>query len=405
MLRRANQRLAAHAGVRQVEAVLRADAAAEAADRAVRAFWRRVLPLTRLAPHEAHGAGVRAGWLLALLRQEATLAVGWKLLTLAQDTYRQAAKTAAQVLPLDALAAAVVMNARGGLREDVTVADLLAPIRDHEYSREELAGLIFDPPTDEFARAIIYATGWQDRIASGTKLGQPEKIAAVLAGGIAAGRTRQELVRDLTPLVDGVRSSARRIARTEGLRVATEAQLAAHQQFGDLVIGYQIHATLDENTRPEHAARNGTVYWVRPKAGQFGLDAMPRPPREPDGTTAWNCRCYLTPVLANPGTTLPHDASLEPDPATYSEWFGRADERRRRLAVGTRRYGLVQDLVGRAPTWADFLDPDTGRLLTQAELRAESEAARLARVERARKLIAERGLDLRRASQAGTLSS
>ena len=50
----------------------------------------------------------------------------------------------------------------------------------------------------------------------------------------------------------------------------------AHAQLGDLVAGWQVHATLDERTRPEHAARNGTIYWLHPKAGQKGVGEMPR---------------------------------------------------------------------------------------------------------------------------------
>jgi uncharacterized protein with gpF-like domain len=73
-----------------------------------------------------------------------------------------------------------------------------------------------------------------------------------------------------------------------------------------LLIGYQVHATLDQHTRPWHKQRDGTVYYKNPGPGQKGMAQMPNPPDEaadprerPPGTphTAWNCRCYLTPVL------------------------------------------------------------------------------------------------------------
>lgn len=86
--------------------------------------------------------------------------------------------------------------------------------------------------------------------------------------------------------------------RHESIPVSGDEQLDMHERHaGDLIIGYQIHAVLDEQTRPEHRERDGTVYYRDPGPGQKGMDEMPRPPREADGNMAWNCRCMLTPVL------------------------------------------------------------------------------------------------------------
>lgn len=160
-----------------------------------------------------------------------------------------------------------------------------------------LLSLLFPAPTPQRVDQIIYTSGWQERIRSGTGLADPLHLAQRLATGLSLGRSQEEIARDLLPAVQHVQSSARRIARTESMRVAQQIQMDQHEQLGDLVIGWQVHATLDENTRPEHRARDGTIYWLHPKPGQPGLDQRPDPPQEADGTMSWNCRCFLTPVL------------------------------------------------------------------------------------------------------------
>src|SRR5271165_2967652 len=83
-----------------------------------------------------------------------------------------------------------------------------------------------------------------------------------------------------------------------------------------------------------------------------------------------------------------------PNPAVYSEWFAAAPENRQRTAVGTRRYSLVQDLVG-TPAWEHFVSPETGGLLTVPELRGESPEARTERVAKVRAISARRREQLR----------
>ena len=79
-----------------------------------------------------------------------------------------------------------------------------------------------------------------------------------------------------------------------------------------------------------------------------------------------------------------------PDPAVYSDWFAQADDRRRKLAVGAARYATVAERTGGRPGWEDFLDPQTGRLLTTTELQQEEVMDRVRRSEDVKRLIAER---------------
>jgi SPP1 gp7 family putative phage head morphogenesis protein len=159
------------------------------------------------------------------------------------------------------------------------------------------AGVLVKAPDRETVSRIVYSSGWLKRIAAQSKLASPEAIAAIVARGYSEGKNVKQIAADLLPVLQGVQSSARRVARTEGMRIAHEIQFATWEQMGDLVIGYQVHSVHDDHVRPEHKKRDGTIYYKNPKAGQKGIDEMPRPPIEADGSVAHNCRCYLTPVF------------------------------------------------------------------------------------------------------------
>ncbi len=396
-MRRATERLAARAGCRQVEAALRADRAAAAAERAGAALWRRVL--SAIAARDARGVADLLEALPGMLRR----AVAGELAATAAWGHRTARRALAGEVPRAVLRALAVCrlghHPHRQLRESFDWLDLLAPLRGilGNVSLSNILDLLFPAPSPERIERVVYAGDWQTRIRAGSGLADPAAVAQRVATGLALGRTQQQIARDIRPAVQGSLSAARRIARTESMRVAGAVQMDAHASLGDLVVGYQVHATLDERTRPEHRARDGTVYWARPRPGQLGYDAMPQPPQEADGSMAWNCRCTLSPVLAEPG---PDEGAAQlqpppsPEPLVYHDWFAKASERRRRLAVGSRRYDLVRNLSGEdAPGWEHFLDTDTGRLLGADALRGESAAERVARLAATRELLAARRAD------------
>ena len=399
--------LAARAGTRQVEATLRADRAAAAVQRASLPIWRALLALAKGGQYSRQQAHRLAQSLPRILAGEVakqskvTAAWGWKTAT----------ATIRGSLPRAVLArAALRRNLRPlRLREAIDFTDPLAAFRDGTtpYTDADLADLLFPAPTQDLLDRVVFATGWADRLASGTGLGDPQVIADTISNGLAGGQSQQQIATALRPLVQGVVSSAKRVARTEGLRVASAVQMAAHSQLGDLVAGWQIHATLDERTRPEHAARNGTIYWIHPKAGQLGTDVMPHPPHEADGSLAHNCRCYLTPVLREPDEPGVFDPGvfdpekLTPSPAVYSDWWAKADQRRRELAVGARRLATVQ-ASEKSPEWEHFIDPETGSLLPVDTLKEESTADRASRLARGREATRRAREQIRAVSTTGT---
>lgn len=160
--------------------------------------------------------------------------------------------------------------------------------------RFDYSKLVIQPPSFAELAAIVGPAPYRL-----SKLFDSEKTTNIVWRGIAQGKDRREIGKELQKVFSGDAASARRVARTEGLRVATFTQIAVSEQIPELITGYQILATLDSRTRPEHRARHGTIYHREPTGNQKGFNEMPRPPLEGDGSIAWNCRCCLAPVFVD----------------------------------------------------------------------------------------------------------
>lgn len=455
-----SSRIAARSHARQIEAILMADRAVLAVDRAIIHLWQYLLKaFSHQSPLAVQTHAHRA---LVHLVPVARQILHRELFKIARYGHRAAVEsmdvlptkylaTAARsrILPVqeslleaDVLPWAGVLD-RGGSKIRPGIIELVLqalglasdpfaqtqlqfgqrsePTEDQmtpKQKRQALAGFLFPPPSEEQVKRIVYApmagVTWEERLERATRTSAtPRQLAEIVGEGVAQGKMASQIAKDLLPVVDGVRSTARRIARTESLRVFNSVNHEAHQGLGDMIRGYQIHATLDQNTRPEHAARNGTIYYVSPKAGQKGLDEMPHPPMEADGTEAWSCRCWTSPVLL-PADYIEEDPALTavfrnaqsevaPDPVAYNEWFDGADEKRRRLAVGGRRYDAMKEEFGGQPPWSAFIDPNTGSLVPLATLERESTRARTKRIGQVSRAIDERAAALRRVLSFGSI--
>lgn len=155
-----------------------------------------------------------------------------------------------------------------------------------DFDRFDYSSLVIQPPSvEELLRVVGPAP------ARLSKLFDTDRLTNTVWQGIAQGKDRRAIANDLQKLLSRDAVAARRVARTEGLRVATHTQLAVSEQLADVITGYQILATLDSRTRPEHRARHGTIYHRNPKPGEKGFDQMPHPPIEETGKVAYNCRC------------------------------------------------------------------------------------------------------------------
>lgn len=286
----------------------------------------------------------------------------------------------------------------------VAATDLAEPIRTGNLTDAERAALIerivFPALTPDKITELVEsrnpATGesWRERIVSlSRKIGDPQRVANEIVSGMAAGENVDQITKRIDTIVGKMNGSARRIARAEARRVAEQAQRETWAGLGDLLVGVQVVAVLNERTRPHHAARHGTIYY---REGTPSLAQAPALPDEP------NCRCTAVPVLQTP-SEVENDPAVKaefanvegqkiPDPVAYGDWFRQADEPRRRDAVGSRRYDAVKAKTaphGVQPAWSDFIDRD-GKLLPAKTLKTESPVEALDRKADVDVMIAQR---------------
>ncbi len=443
-------RLAAKGAVGQVDAIVAANRTNAQVDRAIVALWNRLIRFLakpiRPSPQEAYNETFR---IISQIEPEARRTLTKAIERQALDGHRDAVRDVMDTLPVKYVQAMALQESRGGtqelkpslyshLFEDRSTSQLPGIISIGTTQRGTLKArdvakkfrkpltaaqtkkayeqLLFKPPSRAEVDAVMYAPmggkTWEQRMKDSTRLAQPQTIAQIVANGVSQGMNHKEIAKIIRPAVQGVKTTANRLARTYGIYVRHEMQMKTWEQLGDLSVGYQVHGMMDQNIRPAHALRNGTTYYKNPAAGQKGLNEMPHPPLEADGSPAWNCRCRLSPVLA----AMPHivqDPSrmavfetaadkLIPDPAVYSTWFKNADEHRRRIAVGTRRYSAVKELLGgKEPTWEHFVNPDTGELLKVTQIQAEPIHERAARIANVQRTIQERQRLIERISTYG----
>lgn len=267
---------------------------------------------------------------------------------------------------------------------------LIEPIKKHVLEKIVLGG----------AAAISKLMTWTKTTLN------PKRIADIFVKGISSGKNRREIARELQQELGATKAQAKRLARTEGIRVATESNLMAYDELGDAVLGFMIHAVLDERTRPQHRIRNGWVYYKEPEEGQRSIQDMPKPPIEPDGSVAWNCRCYLSPVFANlenlDKTKFIHNTNLLPDPLVYQDWWKTATDRQKRIAVGSRRYDAVTKKHGKTASYFHFID-DNGDLLSLDAIATETPADTQTRIMRLRTIMGQARLQRRDALLFGSV--
>lgn len=293
MASRTSQIIAARAGIAQTELLAQADAAALAVDAAIAKAWRQLL---RLLHHPPPYFFLRHAvyTILATIPAAARDTLRKRLTGLVRHGHKSAGHVLARSLPRKQLASRVVLredappNVGPGIRFGLSTRRQLRAEPVVGKNGDRLERLLFNPPTqaevDAILRRPVAGRDWEQDLSAASNIAgfDPNQMANTIAVGFSLGKKPAEIARDLLPVVDNVRSSARRIARTYGVQVARHGQMQAHAALGDFVIGYQVHATLDQHTRDWHAARDGEIYYLEPEDGQKGLDQMPNPPLEPE---------------------------------------------------------------------------------------------------------------------------
>ena len=384
-------RMAAKVGVQQVVILRDADRIGDGAEHVISTMWDEIKKVIAAGGHVSHH-------LQNLMSQMAASTgdhLDKSLIGLSKEIYKSAIGDIIEEVPMAVLASLMDPEPLQEARQKAT-----------PEQRRQIESMVFGEPGEDDVSRIVYGrhaqgnVSWRHRLTQQTGLNTPMILSAIITQSAARGDTPQKMADALLPYVQGVQSTARRIARTESARIANEARMQAYDALGSTIVGYQIHATMDWRTRPEHAHRSGTIYYKNPKRGQKSLGEMPRPPLESDGTVAHNCRCYLSPVFRlEPALTKDpairqglKDARgrLVPDPTVYRDWFKTAPPLDRVYAVGAGRLSAASSRLtrGQKLDWAHFVDPKTGGLLSADEIENERNDRRKSRIKKNRGLFA-----------------
>lgn len=220
-----------------------------------------------------------------------------------------------------------------------------------------------------------------------SKSGMPPSVLASLALIQNDPMKRQRVLSDY---FIRMRNNAYTIARTAMSGMAGKIGKAAYEALPRDLVGFQVHGILDDRIRPAHRARNGTVYYKKPRYGNKGFDEMPNPPLEADGTIAYNCRCWLTPIMSlDSNKFYDFKGRIIPNAKIFDEWFSTSSKDRQILAIGVRRYNAAIKKLkkGERLKWEHILDPVTGMLLDENSIKSESPQKRSARIKKAKKVI------------------
>jgi SPP1 gp7 family putative phage head morphogenesis protein len=229
------------------------------------------------------------------------------------------------------------------------------------------AGLLRQVVTQRpFGGALL--KDWFQKMALDTR----NNVMRTVRYGIASGQTTDEIVRELLGtraagykdgILDATRRSANALVRTAASSVATQAREEVFKENEDILDGEMWVATLDDRTCVECGALDGV---------KFEIDDGERPPIHP------NCRCTMVPVVkswkqlgidleeAPPGTRSSMDGEV-PSTVNFEDWLNGQDEATQAEVLGATRADLFRsgDL-----TIKDFVDTDTGKLMTLDQLKA-----------------------------------
>lgn len=197
---------------------------------------------------------------------------------------------------------------RGELEIENQWQRILDGLTTEAEAREIVRLAEFGSPSPEEIDAIIQATSATDGLSAmeriktvgAADIGQLRRsVRVALSGEIEGVSAVEALSKAIKPILsenEGLNFKAKRIARTEGVRVAEVAMRASWQPLGDMLKGIRAWTAGDSRVRSEHGTQ--TTDWhdklfLRTSAGFVALDGK-RLPEFPAGP---NCRCYTNQEL------------------------------------------------------------------------------------------------------------
>ena len=187
---------------------------------------------------------------------------------------------------------------------DLDAQNQLQRILDGLVDREEAMEIIrqveFGRPSIEEFEAIVNDVAWPDGLDAMSRIktvkpAELEQLRSVIRRYLTevdTGAAWQSMTAEIKPLVGNVNYKAKRIARTESVRVAEDMQRKAFFEAEDLIQGIRTFTADDRKVRETHRHWHDKLFY-KTSDGYIARDGE-RLPRFPAGA---NCRCWDTPEL------------------------------------------------------------------------------------------------------------
>jgi hypothetical protein len=172
-------------------------------------------------------------------------------------------------------------------------------------AKEIVRKLEFGEPTPAQVDAVLDATNAADGLSAMERIKTVlpkdlENLRGVIRSGLTTdfrgASAVQSISKAIRPLLDtneGINWKAKRIARTEGVRIAEAGQRASWEAVADLLKGIRTWTAGDANVRDEHQKWHDKLYYRTGVGTYVARDGEPLP-EFPAGP---NCRCYTTQEL------------------------------------------------------------------------------------------------------------
>lgn len=219
-----------------------------------------------------------------------------------------------------------------GLQTDTLWQAILDGKATEAQARALVRAVEFGTPTEIEVEAVLNGSSANDGLSameriktvSGPELDKARgAIRRAMSGQIPEGQASavDQLAKDLRPLLnqnEGLNYKARRIARTEGVRVAEAAQRQSWEAVPDMIKGMRSWTAGDGNVRDSHRKWHNKLF-LRTGPGEYRSVTLGPAPEFP---LAPNCRGWSTPEL--------HDELFSEVPGPSAQRFDAAMARLKR---------------------------------------------------------------------------
>lgn len=162
-----------------------------------------------------------------------------------------------------------------------------------------------------------------------------QQVAQIVRDGALVGRTSQEVVSEVTDLVEQrTKAQAASLVRTATNHIGNEARSMTYAANDDVITGEEFVATLDAHTTLTCAGQDGQIY---------PIGEGPQPPLH------WACRSVRTPVINpeyNLGSEITGERASADGPVsaqtTYNSWLKRQSADVQDEVLGVERANLFR---------------------------------------------------------------